>query len=420
MIQLRGPLTLPRPVRVEAPTMRDLSWLEIDLTALDHNVQTICDLLDQPGMSDRRTGKTGLCGVIKKDAYGLGIDQIAHRLVKAGCDMLAVYGPAEAEQLINKAITCPILLLVPMRDLSRTDKLYRHAVAEKLHLTIHDREQLVAVNKTGRDFGIRMPVHFYLDTGMSRAGLSHEQFVKLVKSLGDFPHVRLAGVYSHLARARADHEFTYAQLEQFDQALEACGDALPEDVTRHLSNSYATLRDPRLHYDMTRCGLALFGYGTVDLEGPLPDGMPELRHSVRWASRIIHVQRYTRRSPVGYGSTHKLKRDSVLGVVPIGYGDGYPLSLSNKATVRVHPRDETMAFADCKVLGQVNMDQITVDLTDLVADGDPAELLNAGVEVISADPAAPNSLPALAAIAKCHCYELLCRLSHNITRRYQQ
>ena len=132
------------------------------------------------------------------------------------------------------------------------------------------------------------------------------------------------------------------------------------------------------------------------------------------------MRNYKKRTPVSYGSTHKLKRDSVLGIVPVGHGDGYPVALSNKAEVRVHPKDRSKPVTNCKVLGSVSMDQIIVDLTDLCDDvkADNSFLLDAWAEIVSPDATAPNSLPNLAKIAKTNAYEMLCRLSPGIPRRY--
>ena len=104
----------------------------------------------------------------------------------------------------------------------------------------------------------------------------------------------------------------------------------------------------------------------------------------------------------------------MLGTVPVGYGDGYPLALSNKAMVRVAIKSES---ADCAVLGKINMDQIVIDLTDIASE-DPQALRGIEVELISDDPHAPHALDALAKLAKVHCYEMLCRLSPNIERKY--
>lgn len=471
MIQLRGPLTLPAPARLEASNGSDTSWLEIDLRRVERNVAAIRQMLRgheslpapdapnrslppdfspphtappaddralsvRPRLSASASGfpvparpapsagalagpRPLICGAIKKNAYGLGAPQIAARLVRAGCDMLTVFHPSEAEEILVKAgLNVPVLLLLPMRSLERSDPLYRPAVAGRLHLAIHDRQQLEQVNSLGQTYGIRWPVHLYVDTGMSRSGLNLDQLSNVLGNLPDFRHVRIAGIYSHFATADDDPEFASKQFELFDHALTAHASQLPPEVIRHLSNSCGMLRDRRFHLDMVRPGLALLGYGPELLApGPIVAEAPQLEHVVRWVSRVIHVQRYPRFAPVGYGSTHRLKRDSVLGVIPVGYGDGYPLALSDNATVRVHPADPQLPVLNAAVLGKVNMDQIVVDLTDLAVE-DTGRLMNSAVEVISAESDADNSLPRLAAAARSHPYELLCRLNPAIPRRY--
>jgi alanine racemase len=438
MIQLRGPLTLPAPARLEAPNMSDTSWIEIDLRRLERNVAAVRQMLTgEPAVSagpatppppfpravpePARAASRGpmICGVVKKNAYGLGAVAVASRLAKAGCDMLTVYTPAEAEELFAKAnIACPVLVMMPLRKLERNDPLYRPAAAEKLHLAIHDRQQLEEVNAIGQTFGIRWPVHLYLDTGMSRSGLNLDQFAAILADLGNYRHVRIAGVYSHFATADSDPDFAHTQFNLFDETLQQHASQLPQHYLRHIAATSGMLRDRRFHLDMIRPGLGLFGYGPEMLApGPVIGDPPQLEPVVRWVSRVIHVQRYARWTPVGYGSTHRLKRDSILAVVPVGYGDGYPVALSNLASVRVHPVDESLPIIDAKVLGRVNMDQIIVDVTDLAVD-DLGRVLGAAVEVISAEPDAANALPKLADMAKTHPYELLCRLSPNIPRRY--
>ena len=448
--------------------MAESSWLEIDLSRLDRNVATIHRLLRSkqvangsgppqgqnqgrprgPNPNRQPAGRDPMiCAVVKKNGYGLGAVAVAHRLVKAGCEMLAVYGPEEAEELIRNALTCPILLMKPLRELGRTNVLYRHAVAEKLHLTIHDCQQLEQVNAIGRGFGIRFPVHLHLDTGMSRLGLNTQQFRQALGDLANQPHLHVAGIYSHLATAASDPALCYEQLERFEQAVADHADQLPGATILHLANTCGMLRNRRFHLDMVRIGIGLLGYGPEMLApDPALAETPKLEPVLQWISRVIHVQTYPRRTPVGYGATHRLRRDSVLGVVPVGFGDGYPPIVANKATVRVcrpnrptpgqtpgstsgpppgGPNPSPPPYTDARVLGQVSMDQLIIDLTEAVEDGqqrsaDAAgqELVGALVQVVSADPEAPNSLPNLAALAKSHVYEMLCRLSPTLTRRY--
>lgn len=424
MIQLRGPVAVAKPVRVEIPVNpSETSHVEIDVGRVQRNVGAIREMLRGRGSRQLsgavKIGGPLICAVVKKNAYGLGAVQLAPRLVKAGCDMLAVYTPAEAEELVLKAaITCPILVMLPLRQLSRNEPLYRSAVAEKLHLAVHDREQLAQVNTLGQTFGIKWPVHLYLDTGMSRSGLNYDQFSGLCADMLHYQHVRVAGVYSHFASGDSDPEYTEAQFNAFEESVQNHEGYLPVDLIRHVAATTGMLRDRRYHCEMVRPGLGLYGYGPESLApGPVIAEAPVLEHAVRWLSQVIHVQRYPRWSAVGYGSTHKLKRESVLGIVPVGYGDGYPLALSNQGIVRVYPKDERLGVLCARVLGRVNMDQIVIDLTELVVE-DTSQLLGAQVELIGNDPEAENALPKLAAMAGSSCYEMLCRLGPNVPRRY--
>ncbi len=433
MIQMSSPLSISKPVKLDAPGLGELSWLEVDLRRLDLNLLAIREAIDHADSHDQQgrpiptaeQARTMLCAVVKKDAYGLGSVQVAHRLVRNGVDMLAVYSPDEAEHLIANAVTAPILVLMPMRELNRTDGLYRHAVAEKLHLSIHDTRQLAELNTVGQQLGIKLPCHLYIDTGMSRSGLTASQALDVLRSTSSHRYVRIAGVFTHFASSEQNPGFTFKQLDAFNDCVNQAGGALPPDAIRHAANTMSLLRSSVTHLDMVRFGIGLYGLAPLPEEtgaddGPWLDQLPELQPVLRWCSRVIHIQHYKKRTPVSYGSTHKLKRDSLLGIVPVGHGDGFPTQLANKAEIRVHPKDRSKPITNCKVLGSVSMDQIVVDLTDLCDDvaGDNGFLLDAWAEVYSPQADAPNALPNLAKLAKTNVYELLCRLSPGIPRRY--
>lgn len=392
-----------------------LSRVEIDLGALERNVATVRRLVGPESM---------ICGVVKKNAYGLGATTIAHKLTKAGCGMLGVYSPAEAEQLNAGAVTTPMLLFYPLRHLARTDGLYRPAVAERLHLTIHDPAQLDQLDQLGRTFGIKLPVHLFIDTGMSRSGLSAKHLAAVLDSQKSRHYTRIAGVMSHLATASGDPKRSQKQLDTFDALLKQHEDQIPEDAMIHLANSYAILRSPTYHRTLVRPGLGLYGYGEYDLVGgPVIEPGLQWSPAVRWLSRVVQVGTYPRHAKVGYGATFTLKRKSVLGLVPVGYGDGYPLALSSTpercAMVRVRFGE---AWHDCPVIGRVNMDQLSIDLTDVakqLGDGDDEQALReADVEVYSNDPSAPNAMHKLAELADTHCYDMLCRLGAHLPRVY--
>ncbi|WP_432797804.1 alanine racemase [Poriferisphaera sp. WC338] len=426
MTQPRALQSQKRRRLTDIPPMTPMSWVEVDLGAFDHNVKAFATISESSHISDniprhQLQRPAMICGVVKKNAYGMGAQTIAHRLLKSGASFLAVYSPQEAEDLINQAVTSPILLFMPFTSLARTDALYRHTVAEKLHLTIHDFHQLHAINDIGQTFGVKIPIHIMIDTGMSRGGFSRPDFDHVLSTLPEYRHVRLAGIYTHFATADDDADFLEQQYNNYESAIAENAEQIPEDVILHVANSCAALRDPKYHLDMIRLGISLWGYGHEFLApGPVIADCPELKHVVTWLSKICVVQPFSRGAKVGYGCTHTLRRKSITAVVPIGYGDGYPLALSNKGYVRVHPKDDSLPISDCKVLGRVNMDQITIDLTDvegLTPENAPA-MIDAVVEIYSADPEAPGSVPKMSKAIKSHPYELLCRIDPVIPRRY--
>jgi alanine racemase len=213
--------------------MSEMSWIEVDLGAIEHNVRAL------RGLTGEGPHARAVCAVVKKDAYGLGAVAVSHRLMRCGVEMLAVYSPDEAAELVAKAVTLPMLLLSPLRELNRTDVLYRHTVAEKLHVSIHDPEQLKAVNTIGHTFGIRMPIQPYVDTGMSRSGLSVEQFVAMMRELDKTPFVRITGVFTHMATGDDNPDFAAEQFERFEAALEPFGaDGIQPALSQQQGNEY--------------------------------------------------------------------------------------------------------------------------------------------------------------------------------------
>ncbi|MEE9405428.1 MAG: alanine racemase [Algisphaera sp.] len=395
-----------------------LSYLEIDLGALSANVAAF---------RSRVGPDVAICGVVKKNAYGHGAVTVAHRLAKAGCAMLGVFAPAEADELGAGAVTTPLLLLYPLRHLTRSEGAFRAAVAGRLHLTVQDVQQLEQLEEMGRAYAMTWPVHLYVDTGMSRAGLTAAQLPDVLEKVAGMKHVVLAGVMSHLATADTDGERATEQAAVFAALIETHGGSWGKDVTVHLANTFGTLRGGVLHGatgvwsqspQMIRPGLGLYGYGEAGLAGVEAPTVATLKPALRWVSRVISAGCYERGATVGYGATHKLRRATTLGLVPVGYGDGYPLALSNRALVRVRVGEQ---WHEAPVRGRVNMDQISIDLTDLVkATGlsATADLRGLEVELYASDPAAPNTVERLAALAKSHVYELLCRLPKEMTRVY--
>lgn len=389
------------------------SWIEVNAAAVEHNTKVFHALL-----SGSRPAK--LVAVVKKNAYGMGAAQVARAAVKAGAAMLAVYAPREAEELLEAGIHHPTLLMMPLERLSRRDNaLYRHAALNHLHITVHDLDQLHTLNEVGREQGPRLQVHLHLDTGMSRGGFLAADLARIVREFLPNSFLKVAGLYSHLAASDTDAAGAARQTKAMLAFREAHKEALPADLLMHSANTCAVLRDPGYHLHAARVGLGLHGYGPEQLSGPpVIPGVPALQPIMAWKSRLIHAGRFPAGSTVGYHGTYRLPEDAPLGLVPVGYADGYPLTLANQGVVRVR-RGPEAPWVPCPVRGLINMDQFVVDLTPLCPAGhDPAPLKRAEVEVIAADLSAPNSLAGMAAASGIHAYAFLCGIHPSVPRRY--
>ncbi len=404
------------------PAMRETSLLEINLAAVSQNLRLLKRIV---GDACR------LCPIVKADAYGLGAPRIARTLIGAGADMLAVYDPAEATELLKRAITAPILILMPVREIDRLDEIYRALICRRLHLTVHDEAHLDDLIAVAERFGAAIPVHLEVDTGMSRGGCDAEGAPALIERIHRHPRLQLAGLYTHFAHAESDLEFTDRQFRQFNEIVDHANEFIPEDCLIHCASTFATLRAQRYHRSMIRIGLAWAGYGLEMIEGGeiIIEG-EKLQPAVVWKSHLVQVRRVPKGRTIGYSATWTAPRDTVMGVVPVGYADGYPMNLGasdaklarNTPGGMVRLRVETgggTELCDAPVVGAVNMDQITIDLTDAVARfGRDAVDVGSTIELISDDRAAPNHLPALAERGGTFAHEMLCRLNPRLKREY--
>ncbi len=408
----------PLPSRSMLPT----SWLEISVDRLRRNALWWRRLLDrqaQPASAPPRLG-----AVVKANAYGLGAVPVARALEQAGVDLLLVYSPAEAVELLEAGIRGRMLVFLPTRELDHP--LLRDAASRgQLQFSLDALDQLDALDALGRCLPSPIHAHLHVDTGMSRAGLQPHDAAAALELLPRRTGLRLAGIYSHFATASSNASFLDQQnrrldafVDQHRAAIAACDDGTAsasgvDGVLLHISSTYSACRhQPSLRH-LVRVGLGLYGYGPELVNAPLLSTDPPPLPVLRWVSRITHVQTWPAGATVSYERSFTLARPSRLAVVPAGYGAGYPWALGNKSSVRVLDANGN-SLGDAPLRGQVNMDQIVIDLTDL-----PASIaVGSHVELISPDPAAPCSLPKLAALAASTPYELLCRLSPRLTRSY--
>jgi len=261
-------------------------------------------------------------------------------------------------------------------------------------------------------------VHLEIDTGMSRGGCRPDAAPELVRRINESRWLRLVGVATHFAKAKTDARFTARQLAAFDRALTRCAKLLPDDCIVHVANTCATIRARRYHKRMVRFGQAWAGLGAESLpDGPLRRLAAGLKPIVTWRSELVQVKTIEAGTPVGYGARWTASRKTRLGLVPVGYADGYPTGLAATDQDDRPPCagiEHGGAWHFGRVIGHVNMDQIVIDIT-----GAPPDVgVGATVELIGTDPEAPNHLVALARTAGTVPHELLCRLSPRVPRIY--
>ncbi len=318
-----------------------VTWAEIDLDAIAHNVRMLKSLL---------TPNVEMFAVVKANAYGHGAVPVAQTALGAGATQLAVHRASEGEDLRRAGIRAPILVMGYTLPESA-----EMIVRWELTPTVTTIESARAFAMRAMADGVTMPVHVKVDTGMSRYGLLPDEVVAFLSALSQLPGLRIEGLFTHFATAdSADQTYVRQQLAIFNDVIRALH---ANDFTIpliHAANSAATIKLPESHFNAVRPGIALYGLDPSD-EWPSP---VELKPALSLKSTVVRVRTLPPGAAVGYGRTYITARPTRAVLVPVGYGDGYHRALSNKGCVLI--RGQRAA-----ILGRVSMDQIVVDASDI-------------------------------------------------------
>jgi alanine racemase len=303
------------------------SEITIDLGALRRNVRTLLRALDG----------SQLWAVVKADGYGHGATDVAGAALGAGAAALCVATIPEGLALRGEYSTERILVMGP----AGSNREVAQAREAGLELAIADGEI---------PEGVR--VHLKLETGMGRYGLSELPA----------PPVEVVGLMTHLATADTDLEFARTQVERFEAAT-----ADHKHLKRHAANSAAALRLPESHFDAARCGIAIYGLSPFGTD-PVEDGLEPV---LSWQSSLAQVKQLAPGESTGYGRRFVAERPTWIGLVPVGYADGFRRDLTGtEVRVAGEPR---------RVIGTVSMDSFAVELDRELPVGTPVVLLGHGV-----------------------------------------
>ena len=292
-------------------------------------------------------GEAELCAVVKADGYGHGADVCASAALDGGATRLAVATAGEAEQIGRRFQHVPLLTMGALTA-EEVDAVI--SAGSELALWREDSRRLIA--ERARAHGHRARVHVKYDTGMGRLGeRDPDAVLRLLEAAAGDERIELAGFWTHFATAdERDSDFFDTQLKRFAKLLERVRAAYP-DVIVHAANSAATLRDPAAHFDMVRCGIAIYGLDPFNTD-PFER---ELEPALELRSYVADVKRFAAGDSAGYGRHWRTPAKTFVGVLPIGYGDGVLRRLANNADVLVCGRRRPL-------VGMVSMDNVTIDL----------------------------------------------------------
>ena len=329
--------------------MKYLKWVEIEESTPDWNLRQL-----------RACSKSGqnlpVCAVVKANAYGHGVREIASLLPSAA--WFAVNSLDEGFELRHCGIERPVLLLgyVPLDRLAE-------AIEADLRLTVYNIETLEKLKEAASP---EKParIHIKIETGTNRQGILPENLPEFLSHAALIPGVKIEGLSTHFANIEdtLNHEYAEAQLHRFEEVLRLVGDAGVHPEVIHTACTAAAILFPETHFNMLRTGIGLYGLwpsretflSAQTVGRPVPDLKPVLS----WKTKIAQIKIIPSGSFVGYGCTFRTNRETRLGVLPVGYADGYDRGCGNSAHVLVRGKRAPL-------LGRVCMNLIMVDLTDI-------------------------------------------------------
>lgn len=374
-------------------TARDLppirpTWAEIDLAAFERNVKSI---------TGRLLNGSRLIAVLKADAYGHGAIELARRCRREEVAMIATALLEESLELRRAGIDLPMLVLGPLRG-----EQVRLAIDHGITLGVPGPEELAIVCEIARERDVA--IHLELDSGMGRIGVIETELPDVVDRIRSTPRLRLDAFYTHFANASDPKDpFTKQQEARFATLVETLREAGVEAPLHHLANSAATARGIVNPGDYVRVGLAL--YGGEPLEGSAARALEPV---MRWRTEIARLKELPPGHAIGYGTTFRTSRASLIATLPVGYADGYNRRLSNRGDVLVRGRR-------APVVGRVSMDLLTIDVTDVAGAsvGDEVVLLGSQEsEVITVEE--------IASLIGTISYEVFCSVGARVPRVYRE
>jgi len=367
-----------------------IQWVEINRKAFLHNA----------GEFKKRLGRTELMAVVKANAYGHGLLEIASLAREAGLNWLGVNNLEEGLAL-RQAGFKPKILILGYVGLEQAEA----AVAADLRCVVYNLENIRSLARAARRLKKKAIVHLKIETGTNRQGIPIKTLGIIAKELKKVPEIEVEGISSHFANIEdtTDDFYPKYQLANFMEAVRCLEDNGLFIPVKHLACSAAAILFPETYFDLARIGLGLYGLWpsketliSCQQRGQEP---LKLKPVLSWRTRVAQIRPVAAGSYVGYGCTYRTTRRSKLAVVPVGYYDGYDRSLSNSAYVLIKGQR-------AQIRGRVCMDFIMADVTDI-----PAVELEDRVTLLGSDGQEKITAEQLASLAGTINYEIITRIN---------
>lgn len=364
------------------------TWAEVDLHTIARNIEKTRQLL-QPG--------TLMMAVVKANAYGHGMVEVAKTAVQAGAEYLGVATLDEALILRRHGLKAPIMVLGYTPAIESGP-----AIDENVALTVLDLDTALIIADSAVRAGKVARVHIKVDTGMNRIGFQPgSESLGAVAEISQLPGLKLEGIFSHFSVSDIeDKSFSKRQLAVFTEFCTQLKEIGVDPPLKHIANSAAIIDLPESHLNMVRAGIMIYGfYPSHDVQKSRID----LEPAMRLYSRVAQVKNIYPGDTVSYGRTFEAEEPLTVATIPIGYADGYSRLLSNRIWAIIRGQR-------ARQIGTICMDQCMFDVShiDGVAQGDPVLLFGAEGDGVTADD--------IAGVMGTINYEIVCKISARVPR----
>ena len=365
------------------------TWCDVSLDNLKHNIEQI---------KGKLSDNVKLCGIVKANAYGHGVEEIVLNLVEQGVDYLAVAFIDEAVEIRLCGFNQPILIL------GNTPKDTADQVVEyNVTASVYNKETAQIISNEAVKQNKIAKIHIKIDTGMSRIGfLPTDESIAEIMEVSKLPNIEIEGIFTHFACSDAEEEA--ATLKQYDKFMWIVGELEKQGLyipVKHCCNSAAIVKYPNMHLDMVRAGIILYGMYPSEIDYDI-----DLKPLMNFKTSVINVKTIEAGQSISYGATFTAKDTMKIATIAVGYADGYSRLLSNCGRVLVNGQ-----FAN--IVGRICMDQCMIDVTNV-------HNINIGDEVIlfGADENETLPIEELAVKLGTINYELPCIINNRVPRCY--